>query len=108
MAFNGVYTSIMLDGFVPKFDEDYFKGYLWGAAISAGVSIFFFPFTAETGLRETLVSSLDHIATFSHLLAKTYSMEITEEEKAARDRLAQSLRVREFLKVKFLLWVFGG
>jgi hypothetical protein len=58
-----------------------------------GVNFIVWPISAESELRRTLVSSLEHISTLGHLLAKTYTMSITEDEKAVRDGLAQSLRV---------------
>ncbi|MBW0463541.1 hypothetical protein O181_003256 [Austropuccinia psidii MF-1] len=43
-------------------------------------------------LRSTLVSSLDHIRTFVHLIDKTYRYEIHEEQIQVRDDLVQSIR----------------
>ena len=43
-------------------------------------------------MRELLVTSLEHISTFVHLLAKTYALEITDEERTLRDSLNQSIR----------------
>lgn len=62
------------------------------------VNLLIWPRTSEKELRQTLVLSLDHIGTFAHLLSKTYTMTITEEEKTVRDHLAQSLRVRPFAR----------
>jgi hypothetical protein len=45
----------------------------WAAAIVLFVNIFIFPVTSEKELRRTLNLSLEHIATFSHLLAKVSS-----------------------------------
>ena len=45
-------------------------GVSWAAAIVLSVNILVFPVTSEKELRRTLVLSLEHIATFSHLLAK--------------------------------------
>ena len=36
--------------------------------------------------------SLEHVQTFLHLLAKGYTLELTDEEAAVRDHLAQSIR----------------
>ena len=58
-----------------------------------GVNIFIFPQSSEKELRQTLVTSLDHIATFLHLLAKTYTLTITDAERKVRDGLNQSIRV---------------
>jgi len=60
-----------------------------------GVNILVWPTSAEMELRRTLVLSLEHVATLGHLLSKTYTMTITEDEKAVRDHLAQSLRVSD-------------
>lgn len=40
----------------------------------------------------TLVSSLSHVRTFTHLIAKTYQQTITDEERQARDALNLSIR----------------
>ena len=64
-----------------------------GGAIVLMVNLLVFPISSERQLRETLVVSLEHIATFSHLLAKTYTLTITDEERKVRDRLNQSIRV---------------
>ena len=68
----------------------------WGIAIGMGVNLLVWPRSSEKELRQMLVLSLDHIGTFAHLLSKTYTMTITEDEKKVRDHLAQSLRVRTF------------
>lgn len=82
-----------------------------------GINILIFPVSSERELRELLVLSLEvsrtgpgdslnrsanfpsfllppmqHLSTFSHLIAKTYSMEITDEERVLRDQLNQSIR----------------
>lgn len=54
--------------------------------------MFVFPTSSERELRELLALSLEHISTFSHLIATTYTMEITDEERALRDSLNQSVR----------------
>lgn len=86
----------------------------WGAAIVLAVNILVFPMTSEKELRRTLSLSLEHIATFSHLLSKVlssscwfwcrpltlpkgYTLELTEEERIVRDQLAQNIRVREVI-----------
>ena len=66
MAFNGIYTSILLGGvFSPKYLEEYLTAYLWGAAILLSVNILVLPMSSERVLRKTLAISLEHIA---HLL----------------------------------------
>lgn len=66
----------------------------WGGAIVLGVNMFVFPVTTERELREAMVQSLDHIGTFAHLLAKTYTMSLTDEDRVVRDQLNQTIRVR--------------
>lgn len=57
-----------------------------------GTNILILPVSSERELRELLVVSLEHLSTFTHLIAKTYSMEITDEERVLRDQLNQSIR----------------
>ena len=52
-----------------------------------------FPTSSEKELRQTLVLSLDHLGTFGHLLAKAYSLTITDEERGVMERMAQTIRV---------------
>ncbi|KAH7097463.1 hypothetical protein BKA62DRAFT_446468 [Auriculariales sp. MPI-PUGE-AT-0066] len=92
VAFNGIYTSILLGGYDRGYLIAYLEAYCWGAAISLFVNFFIWPTSAEKQLRRTLVLSLEHVGTLGHLLSKTYTMTITEEEREARDRLAQTLR----------------
>ncbi|CAE6533569.1 unnamed protein product [Rhizoctonia solani] len=93
MSFNGIYTSIMLgNGFNSTYLIEYIKSYLWGSAIVLFVNMFVFPISSERELRQLLVMSLEHVATYSHLLAKTYTLTITDEERDARARLAQTIR----------------
>ncbi|KAM0753235.1 hypothetical protein T439DRAFT_323872 [Meredithblackwellia eburnea MCA 4105] len=93
MAFSGIYTSILLGGvFSPKYLEAYLEAYCWGFAIVLGINILVLPISSERELRELLVSSLEHVSTFSHLIAKTYTLDITDEERAVRDGLNQSIR----------------
>ncbi|KAG8719517.1 hypothetical protein FRC08_002644 [Ceratobasidium sp. 394] len=93
MSFNGVYTSIMLgNGFNATYLKAYIEAYLWGSAIVLFVNMFIFPLTSERELRQLLVMSLEHVATYSHLLSKTYTLTITDEERDARARLAQTIR----------------
>ncbi|KAF8305566.1 hypothetical protein DL93DRAFT_2089397 [Clavulina sp. PMI_390] len=92
MTFNGVYVSILVGSFSPKYLEGYLEAYAWGAAIVVFVNLFVFPISTEKELRQTLVLSLDHIGTLSHLLAKTYTMTLTEEDRALRDKLNQTIR----------------
>ncbi|KAG8708233.1 hypothetical protein FRC09_001365, partial [Ceratobasidium sp. 395] len=81
MSFNGVYTSIMLGaGFNATYLKAYIEAYLWGSAIVLFVNIFIFPLSSERELRQLLVMSLEHVATYSHLLSKTYTLTITDEE----------------------------
>ncbi|KZV83005.1 hypothetical protein EXIGLDRAFT_843280 [Exidia glandulosa HHB12029] len=92
MAFNGIYTSVLLNGFSAAYLRAYLKAYAWGVAIGLVVNLLIWPRSSEQDLRQTLVLSLEHIGTFAQLLSKTYTMTITEEEKEVRDKLAQSLR----------------
>ncbi|KAJ1303164.1 hypothetical protein OPQ81_011365 [Rhizoctonia solani] len=93
MSFNGVYTSILLGaGFNATYLKEYIKSYLWGSSIVLFVNMFIFPISSERELRQLLVMSLEHVATYSHLLAKTYTLTITDEERDARARLAQTIR----------------
>lgn len=64
----------------------------WGFAIVLVVNALVLPHSSEKELREILVISLEHISTFSHLIGKTYSLEISDEERVARDNLNQSIR----------------
>ncbi|KAG8810558.1 hypothetical protein FRC17_002882, partial [Serendipita sp. 399] len=88
MAFNGIYTSSLLNSaFSPTYLLEYLKAYAWGAAIVLAVNILIFPRTSERELRQTMVSSLEHIATFAALIGKAYTLTGTEEDKDARDLL---------------------
>ncbi|KAI5477283.1 hypothetical protein MNV49_006504 [Pseudohyphozyma bogoriensis] len=93
LAFNGLYTSVLLRG---KFSKVYFyafiEAYLWGFAIVIGINFFVFPTTAERQLRLLLLSSIDNISTFTHLIAKTYTLELTPAERALRDSLHLTIR----------------
>ncbi|KAF8749522.1 hypothetical protein RHS01_09997 [Rhizoctonia solani] len=90
MSFNGIYTSMMLGtGFSSTYLKEYIK---WGSAIVLFVNLFVFPVSSERELRKLLVMSLEHVATYSHLLAKTYTLTLTDEERDARARLAQTIR----------------
>ncbi|KAF8585693.1 hypothetical protein K439DRAFT_1660110 [Ramaria rubella] len=92
-CFNGIYTSYLLGGvFNPIYLTAYYESYLWGAAIVLAVNLLVLPKSSERVLRETLVSSLEHVGTFAHLLAKTYTLEITDEERDIRDHLNMSIR----------------
>jgi hypothetical protein len=73
----------------------------WGFAIVLFVNICVFPVSAEKELRTMLVTSLQHVGTFAHLLAKSYTLTITEEEKVVGDRLAQSIRVSRRLIIVY-------
>ncbi|KAH7097462.1 hypothetical protein BKA62DRAFT_774265 [Auriculariales sp. MPI-PUGE-AT-0066] len=92
MAFNGIYTSVLLGGYSADYLISYLEAYALGAAIVLFVNIVVWPTSAEKELRRTLVLSLEHVGTLSHLLSKTYTMTITEDEKKVRDHLALSLR----------------
>ncbi|BGP28655.1 hypothetical protein JCM10296v2_000391 [Rhodotorula toruloides] len=93
LAFSGIYASILSRGdFVPAYLEAYLESYCWGFAIVLVVNLVVLPHSSEKELREILVISLEHISTFSHLLAKTYSLDITDDERAVRDDLSQSIR----------------
>ncbi|GAA5917094.1 hypothetical protein JCM6882_009495 [Rhodosporidiobolus microsporus] len=93
LAFSGIYTSILSGGnFVPEYLEAYLEAYLWGFAIVLVVNLLVLPHSAEKELRELLVLSIEHISTFAHLIAKTYSLEITEDERKVRDELNTSIR----------------
>ncbi|KZV97308.1 hypothetical protein EXIGLDRAFT_764598 [Exidia glandulosa HHB12029] len=92
MAFNGIYTSVLLNGYNAAYLRAYLEAYAWGGAIVLAVNLLIWPRSSEKELRQTLVLSLEHIGTFAHLLSKTYTMTITEDEKKVRDHLAQSLR----------------
>ncbi|KPV78386.1 uncharacterized protein RHOBADRAFT_49163 [Rhodotorula graminis WP1] len=91
LAFSGAYTSVLSGGrFVPEYLEAYLAAYCWGFAIVLVLLVL--PHSAEKELREILVISLEHISTFSHLIGKTYLVELTDEERVARDELNQSIR----------------
>ncbi|GAA5826891.1 hypothetical protein JCM11251_002144 [Rhodosporidiobolus azoricus] len=93
LAFSGIYTSVLSGGnFVPEYLEAYLEAYLWGFAIVLVINLLIFPHTAERELREVLVLSIEHISTFAHLIAKTYSLEITQDERKVRDELNTSIR----------------
>ena len=93
MAFNGIYTSILLGGvFSPSYLEQYLIAYLWGGAITLGVNILAFPMSSERELRKTLVISLEHISTFAALIAKGYTLTSTQEEREAREAIAQTVK----------------
>lgn len=89
-----LYQSLSLPGhpFHAPYLEDYLKSYSLGGAIVLAVNFLVLPISAEKELRRTLVTSLGHIRTFAHLLAKSYAITITEEERDVRDGLAQSIR----------------
>ncbi|KDE05411.1 hypothetical protein MVLG_04206 [Microbotryum lychnidis-dioicae p1A1 Lamole] len=93
MGFNGIYTSALLGG---KYSAEYLKAYLeayaWGFAIVFAVNLLVFPTSAERELRELMVDALEHMSTFTHLLAKTYTVEITQDERTVRDALNASIR----------------
>ncbi|KAG8806770.1 hypothetical protein FRC18_005912, partial [Serendipita sp. 400] len=93
MAFNGIYTSTLLNGaFSSTYLLEYLKAYAWGAAIVLAVNILIFPRTSERELRQTMVTSLEHIATFAALIGKAYTLTGTQEDKEARDLLSQTIK----------------
>lgn len=61
--------------------------------VVVGVNLFVFPISSEKELRQTLVLSLDHIGTLAHLLAKSYTNNLTDEDRAVREQLSQTIRV---------------
>ena len=113
LTFAGIYTSLLLGtGFSSAYLEDYIKSYVLGGAIVLIINWTVFPISSEKELRRTLVMSLGHIKTFVQygfhviinalmvlnayfyvsLIGKSYTQIITEEERAVRDALAQSIR----------------
>ena len=46
----------------------YLKAYAWGAAIVLSVNLSVFPRMSERELRQTIVTSLEHLATFAALI----------------------------------------
>ncbi|KZO91193.1 hypothetical protein CALVIDRAFT_542043 [Calocera viscosa TUFC12733] len=93
MTFNGIFTSMNSGGdFVAYELVSYIKAYAFGAAIVLFVNMFIFPTSSENQLRQMLVSSLDHIRTFTHLVNKGYLMELSDDERVIRGQLVQSLR----------------
>ncbi|CCA70282.1 hypothetical protein PIIN_04221 [Serendipita indica DSM 11827] len=93
MTFNGIYTSLLMNGaFSPTYLLEYLKAYCWGAAIVLAVNVLIFPMSSERELRKTMVTSLEHIATFAALIGKAYTLTGTPEDKAARDLLSQTIK----------------
>ncbi|GAA6004360.1 hypothetical protein JCM10207_000685 [Rhodosporidiobolus poonsookiae] len=93
LAFSGIYTSILSGGrFVPEYLEAYLESYLWGFAIVLAVNLVVLPHSSEKELRELMVVSVEHISLFAHLIAKTYALDISDEEKEVRDQLNTSIR----------------
>lgn len=88
-----IYTSQLLEGvFSPAYLLSYLKGYAWGVAIVLAVNILVFPRTSERELRQAIVTSLEHLATFAALIGKAYTLTGTEEDKAARELLSQTIK----------------
>ena len=96
VGFIGIYASVLQGGLETVWLISYVQGYLIGFAIVIVVNILILPVSSERELREMLVQSLEHAATFAHLISKTYTLEITQEEKKARDGLHQSIRADLF------------
>ena len=71
---------------------EYLKSYAWGAAIVLAVNILIFPRTSERELRSTIMTSLEHLATFAALIGKAYTLTGTAEDKAARELLSQTVK----------------
>src|SRR4051812_10805696 len=78
--------------FNPTYLLEYLKSYAWGAAIVLSVNILVFPRTSERELRQTIVTSLEHLATFSALIGKGYTLTGTEEDREARELLSQTIK----------------
>jgi len=92
-SFNGVFIGYSQKvGFSSTFLIAYLSAYLWGAAIVLSVNLLVLPKSSERELREMLVTSLAHVGTFAHLLAKGYALEASEEEIALRDHMAKTIR----------------
>ncbi|EJU01750.1 hypothetical protein DACRYDRAFT_116214 [Dacryopinax primogenitus] len=97
MTFNGIFTSQsnLSNGLAPFSAPQlisYLKAYSFGAAIVLFVNLFVWPTSSENQLRQMLVRSLDHVRTFVHLVNKGYLLELTDEERAVRSQLVQSIR----------------
>ncbi|KZT61392.1 hypothetical protein CALCODRAFT_447337 [Calocera cornea HHB12733] len=93
MTFNGIYTSMNSGGaFNSAALISYLQAYAFGAAIVLFVNMLVLPRSSENQLRQMLVTSLDHIRTFMHLVNKGYLLELTDDERAIRGQLVQSLR----------------
>ena len=71
--------------------REYVAAYAIGAACVLAVNLLL-PWSSERELRETIATSLQHCNLALHLLAKTYRLEITAEERQARDALVDRLR----------------
>lgn len=91
-SFNGIYGSITEGGFSKQFLLANSIAYLWGMAISLGVNLIVWPFTAEAELRQLLVTSLQHVSTLAHLTCKTYARELDQDEVDVRQVLVKALR----------------
>jgi hypothetical protein len=63
-----------------------------GAAIVLLVNVVILPISSEKELRRTLVASLHHCATFGHLISKSYTLDLADEERIARDSLIATIR----------------
>jgi hypothetical protein len=84
---------LLLGGaFSPTYLLEYLKAYAWGAAIVLAVNILIFPRTSERELRQTLVTSLEHLATFAALIGRAYTLTGTAEDKAARELLSNTIK----------------
>lgn len=71
---------------------EYLKSYAWGATIVLSVNILVFPRTSERELRKTIVTSLEHLATFAALIGKAYNLKGTQEDSDARELLSQTIK----------------
>ena len=63
LAFSGIYSGYLVDGFSPPYLESYILAYVFGGAIVLLVNIVVFPTTSEKQVRTMLTQSLNHAAT---------------------------------------------
>jgi len=97
VSFNGIYSAILsVEAGGPAFSvvwsREYVAAYAIGAACVLGVNLVVVPWSSERELRATIATSLQHCKLLLHLLAKTYTLEITVDERQARDALSASIR----------------
>jgi len=82
----------------PPFDRSRFRC-RWSVAASLAVNILIFPKSSEKDLRETLVSSLEHIGELSYLLGKAYALAGSEEERVRRIALTKIMQVSNHMSL---------